>query len=151
MFFITMFVAVLFFFVCSVLSCFLFVCLFVLFSILNCSKSVKGDHEMYCFFITPSFSEPTRQICPAGNCRANKVMNVKTHVTGLCFMDVRMSKKYKREMGKNFFFISKWIVTIMQNNQCKEFKIKFYFSLYEPSGCYWGEGSQMMPSATERL
>ena len=108
MFLITMFVAVLFFFVCSVLSCFLFVCLFVclfvLFSILNCSKSVKGDHEIYRFFITPSFSEPTREICPAGNCRANKVMNVKTHVTGLCFMDVRMSKQYKREMGKNFFF-----------------------------------------------
>ena len=129
MFLITMFVVVLFFFVCFVLSCFLF-------SILNCSKSVKGDHEMYCFFITPSFSEPTREICPAGNCRANKVINVKTHVTGLCFMHVRMSKQYKREMAKNFFFIFKWLVIIMQNNQCKEFKIKFYFSLYEPSGCY---------------
>ena len=93
MFFITMFVVVLFF----------FVCLFVLFSILNCSKSVKGDHEIYCFFITPSFSEPTREICPAGNCRANKVINVDTRNWVVLYACQNVQIIQKRDGQKLFF------------------------------------------------
>ena len=48
-------------------------------------------------------------------------------------MEVRMSRQYKRGMGKTFFFISNWFVIVMQHNQRKEFKINSTILYMNPS------------------
>ena len=48
-------------------------------------------------------------------------------------MEVRMSRQYKRGMGKTFFFISNWFVIVMQHNQRKEFKLNSTILYMNPS------------------
>ena len=48
-------------------------------------------------------------------------------------MEVRISRQYKKADGQNFFFISNWIVIVMQDNQRKEFKINSTILYMNPS------------------
>ena len=58
---------------------------------------------MYRFFTTPSLSEPTREICPAGNCRANKVINVDTRNWVVLYACQNVQTIQKRDGQKLFF------------------------------------------------